>query len=412
MKINKLKLLQITLFCFFGSLWLEAKCMDTADDLHRAEKILNNRPADMRYRIGKTEEWPNCLFGQVTTSDGSGSGTLVASNIVLTAAHVLYDQDTRSETNRYSIYFYPARSGAHLPYGRIKVTSFYYPEAYKTDGRPSGHDWALLILEEQVGLRIQAKMNRKGWFNLRICNEVELLDRPIHIVGYPGEKPDELWAVTGAFRTIETNIISYKLDTTSGQSGGGVWTEFNGDRFIIAAHQGGKAETWNWATRWTIDKHQKYLELGGEDFPGSSPTLGLSTTASFFAIRESMIDECINQYKILTKKNLTYRELADACLRLSQLYQNRQKVNKERNKEDMRCDLVLGNWFFLEAGLKWGREMTQPRLPVTHPSDDGGTVPCLNSCVENIKKDVLESMGLYIKLYGKIHPRFDEFTNL
>ena len=135
--------------------------------------------------------------------------------------------------------------------------------------------------------------------------------------------------------------------------------------------------------------------------------------AETLAIREPMIDECINQYKILTRKELTYRELADAFLKLSPLYNARQNTNKEKNKEDVGCDLILEkNWFIQPAGLKWGREMTSPNLFITDPRDDGATVPHLNLCLKQIKEDLLENMRLYKDLHGEPHPRFDEFSDL
>lgn len=131
-----------------------------------------------------------------------------------------------------------------------------------------------------------------------------------------------------------------------------------------------------------------------------------------FFIRELMIDDVINQYKALTNETLTYRELADASLKLNLLYKNRQKLNQERNKEDGKCDLVLTNWFLQEGGLKWGRVMTEPHALVTDPRDDGATVPCLRSCVKNIEEDISESLRLYEDLHGKPHPRSAEFRYL
>jgi V8-like Glu-specific endopeptidase len=343
--------------------------------LRTTEKILDTRPVDTRYPIDVTTEWPNCLFGQITTLTGRGSGTLVGPNIVLTAAHILYDKKENEETDLNSIYFCPAKNRYNEPYGNIKVTNVYYPESYKTDQLGRDHDWALLILEENIGYVIQDNVKEQGWFDLKVCSDDEL-GRTIHIFGYPGEKLDELWAVTGRPRDIKKNVITYELDTTNGQSGGGVLAEFNGKKYIVASHQGGISSAFNWATRWTMDKHLKYLEFVCQ-----------------WDINTIFIDECINKYKVLTSPTLTYGELWDACLKVNLLGKELQKVNKERNKEDVKCNMVMACNLMHIDNITWmmnyGKNSTH--LTITQEALWHGfpIKPRIDEFKEALKKDLL-----------------------
>lgn len=379
MKANKLKLLSISICCFVVSL-SEAQCAQkiekndepTKNDqvgyqrvstgsIFTTEAVLNIRPVDTRYRIERTEEWPNCLFGQIITSTKKGSGTLVGPNIVLTAAHVLYDKVANKETNLNSIHFYPAKNRWSTPYGEVKVTTVYYPEAYKTD-QHGYHDWALLILEKNIGHVIQENVKEQGWFNLKACSNDELKGRPIHVVGYPGEKQDELWAVTGSFRDIGEHIISYELDTTRGQSGGGVLADFNGKKYIVATHQSGDSNTFNCATRWTMDKHQKYLEFTDGSGQKNEPI--------FFAIRDPMIYECINQYKVLTKKDLTYRELVGSCRVVLVCYVDNAFVGSVRDARGKPMDTSKADIYWLWQygnSLAWHAQLEANRVYMDFP---------------------------------------------
>ena len=218
---------------------------------------------DMRFQIKKSEEWPYCLFGFIDSERGEGSGTLVGSNIVLTAAHVIYDKKSNQEEPLDSIYFSPGRNGDTHPYGKIGVKGIVYSTKYQTQmDIPHDDDWALLILETNIGDEIAKKKNKAGWFQLKALDDNELKVYPICITGYPGEKNRTLYEIKGKVHEIQKGIIGYKLDTTSGQSGGGVWTEIEGEKYLIATHQSWTGiENMNWATRWTVEKQQIYQKI-------------------------------------------------------------------------------------------------------------------------------------------------------
>ncbi len=218
---------------------------------------------DMRFRINKPEEWPYCLFGFIESQNYEGSGVLVGPNLVLTAAHVVYDNKNNTEEPVSSIFFSPGRNGDQIPYGKVGVTGIVYPSTYQTkNDLPHGDDWALLILEKDIGNDIAKKKNKAGWFQLKALENHEFENHPISITGYPGKKNRTLYEIKGNVHEIQKDLIGYKLDTSSGQSGGGVWTEIDGNKYLTAVHQCWTGlENKNWATRWTLDKHRVYERI-------------------------------------------------------------------------------------------------------------------------------------------------------
>lgn len=70
-----------------------------------------------------------------------------------------------------------------------------------------------------------------------------LYGKTIHVAGYPGDKGD--WLVRAKDKIVNTNpragseLIYYKTDTCSGQSGGPAWLEAkSGKQYLIAVHTG------------------------------------------------------------------------------------------------------------------------------------------------------------------------------
>ncbi len=187
----------------------------------------------------------------VKGSLGSGTGTLVGSDLVLTSAHVIYSQENQLEAS--SITFFPGKSGPITPYGCAKVIDFYYPNAYKSDPYPSDNDWVILKLDRKIG-------DITGWLELKYFDNNDLR-RVIHTVGYPGETLDEMYSCTGSITCIGNGLIAHNMDTTSGQSGSGIWHEISNNKYLLAIHQGGLDNRNNIATLWTDSKHQEYLNF-------------------------------------------------------------------------------------------------------------------------------------------------------
>lgn len=106
---------------------------------------------------------------------GRGTGLLISPNLVLTAAHIIYNQKNKEEHQDFV--FYPGQSG---PIGEgYRVESYFFPSTYKTDQSPT-NDYALLKLSRRV--------NREEFIPL--CGNVQKLKRnqysaKLALFGYP-----------------------------------------------------------------------------------------------------------------------------------------------------------------------------------------------------------------------------------
>ncbi|MFZ0134394.1 MAG: trypsin-like peptidase domain-containing protein, partial [Desulfobacterales bacterium] len=160
-----------------------------------------------------------------------GTGVLISSRHVLTAAHVIRDKATAPAAH--SVYVYPGRHIGGEPFGRIPV------ERARVTG--SNFDFGLITLERPVdpaGRWWGHPSSPSAWWSEASIPLRELVDPgiPLSTAGYPSAKDRQRRrmyesngstvprAFAGSFR--------HTLDTTEGQSGSPIWT-VRGGRFIL-----------------------------------------------------------------------------------------------------------------------------------------------------------------------------------
>ena len=170
---------------------------------------------------------------RVRSAGKRGSGTLIGKNIVLTAAHNVYDIE-REEEHR-ALQFAAGFDGNEYKYGVQEVEEIYYPTAY-AEGDDS-EDYALLILDENIGVST-------GYLGLSVLGDAELLDKKLHVTGYPGEAEDksldyQLCTMSGRTEAelVSDHFVGYNIDTSAGQSGSAVWFKGrDGNDYVAAVH--------------------------------------------------------------------------------------------------------------------------------------------------------------------------------
>jgi|GEM_PF-1981507 len=221
------------------------------------EKVLGK---DGRVQVLKTDEWPSSVHGLLELDFGSatctGSGTLIASNLVLTAAHNLYDHDYGWGEVK-TVYFCPALNGDKAVFGKHKVSRFYYPDPYKQD-KKSSEDYGLLVLDTPVG-------EETGYFGLGILPSSHVEKLTVNVTGYPGNKVigkkgiHEMWGMGGKPTQVTEKHIEYQIDTFNGQSGSGVWFQEGEDYYVVGVHVAGGDEIRkvNWATLLTKSRYDQ-----------------------------------------------------------------------------------------------------------------------------------------------------------
>jgi Ca2+-binding RTX toxin-like protein len=170
-----------------------------------------------------------------TFSDGSrasGSGVVVGTNDVLTAAHVIYSESAGGLATEITVY--AGRDGGNLPYGAADVqAASYYQIDLDSEGlistTESANDVAILglttALGDQTGVFVIDPTPTSGNF---------------HVTGYPGVYADatgpRLTDDIGTAQPDGDSLIFFNsdLEINSGNSGGPVWYSDNGIEYVVS----------------------------------------------------------------------------------------------------------------------------------------------------------------------------------
>lgn len=153
---------------------------------------------------------------------GMGTAFLVAEDIILTAAHCIWN-DAYSDCTR-KILFYPAMNGFNDSYRTTYSTYVVYtliPSAYK-NSQDETQDWALCRIKHDRG-------NTFGWFGLSSSAGI-VIGSNVSLSGYPGNEQGHP-AVTYGYQYKSTGTVTskmgYELVSTnyvrSGYSGGPIY---------------------------------------------------------------------------------------------------------------------------------------------------------------------------------------------
>ncbi|MCK7542776.1 DUF4214 domain-containing protein [Marinobacter bryozoorum] len=226
-----------------------------------------------RYISDAASQYPysSVAYIEAVFPDGSrvsGSGVLVGRNDVLTAAHVIYDQDRGWAAE--SVQVTPGRDGAGSPLGSFDGALLNY---FEIDAQYSGsltqseseQDLALIGLDQAVG-------DQLGWFGMGSFVPGE----NYRVTGYPGAYQDysgprmvEDSGYASADRYFD--LISLNgFDISPGSSGGPVWYGPASSPVLV-----GTVSTDGWAT--AVDGQFETVEswITGNDhlIPAPAPEL-------------------------------------------------------------------------------------------------------------------------------------------
>ncbi len=209
---------------------------DTADCLGRSRPAgLENHffGRDDRFLVDATQA-PWRFIGSLELQDGSCTGTLVGPALVLTAAHCV--TDTGNETNTPVMF----RAGLSLgnSVGEAKVTAAVFDPNYTPDtqeaGGGNGHDWALVVLDRNLGDEI-------GYLDVHelTATDISQIGRSgllVNQAGYSWDTGDNLSGNQGCriVEAFEDNSILHECDTAQGDSGSPFLLNVDGEWKIIA----------------------------------------------------------------------------------------------------------------------------------------------------------------------------------
>ena len=178
-------------------------------------------------------------YTKANGQEGHASGALVGKKILLTAAHCVFDQTSKAQHENWKAYpGYPdlRMQGKAVYAGWSQV---YYSSTWMNHSAIDlDHDWAICILEQNLGEMIGA------WYGAQFFeNTAVLIDKDIKMLGYPcdsdymfydGTKQYESRAIINS--ATNTCIYPRELFNSDGFSGSPI-TEV-GDNYILSIYVG------------------------------------------------------------------------------------------------------------------------------------------------------------------------------
>lgn len=196
--------------------------------------------SDDRNIISNTTRYPYKCIGKIeihykdSNNPEVGTGTLVANNVVLTAAHVLTPDSTRGEVSH--IYFYPGRNGSETN-GVFTISRACIPKKYTnaaTDFERDKYDYAVGILS--LGAN-KGKINLGGYGTA--YNFSNILRTQATLIGYPAGRGSKMYRHKGTIDMVSEDgayLLYYQMDSEGGQSGAPLIRYDNGNYYIVGIH--------------------------------------------------------------------------------------------------------------------------------------------------------------------------------
>ena len=177
----------------------------------------------------------------VEIGTGRGSASFIKDNVLITAAHVVYDRESKTEATEVKIM--PAATPDSNPFGEIKVKEVRYLKEFRnTDpDELTTYDLAVLILEEPIGAQLGT---------LGLPNNLEnTKNLDVTITGYPSfnKHIKQMYTDTKAVLQDTNDFLFYQVDTLPGASGSAVYDSNN--RIVGVHTNGSEAEQMNYAVK-------------------------------------------------------------------------------------------------------------------------------------------------------------------
>jgi len=229
---------------------IEVRSQKTAQTITSSLEAL--KITDDRKRVENPSEYPNStnvfmkmFFGKgYEAREYNGSGVMVGPYSVLTAAHNVYDKDTRLWAEHITVS--PGANSGNAHFGTSNVARAFIPKDY-FEGNEN-YDMALLTIDQAVG-------KQTGWATLSALDDEEFEEAHFWVTGYPGDREaGQLWEMKGPISDAAALVLKYQIATVEGQSGSPLWQKSKTGKkppSVIGVHvRAGRGE-WNEATRIT-----------------------------------------------------------------------------------------------------------------------------------------------------------------
>ncbi len=177
----------------------------------------------------------------VEIGTGRGSASFIKDNVLITAAHVVYDRESKTEATEVEIM--PAATPDSNPFGEIKVKEVRYLKEFRNTApnELTTYDLAVLILEEPIGAQLGT---------LGLPNNLEnTKNLDVTVTGYSAVNKDikQMYTDTKTILQDTNDFLFYQVDTLRGASGSAVYDSTN--RVVGVHTNGSEAEQMNYAVK-------------------------------------------------------------------------------------------------------------------------------------------------------------------
>ena len=150
----------------------------------------------------------------------NGTGFIVGSHTVVTAAHVIsYKGQTPIKVE-----VYPAKRDSQNPYGIFSTTKAAVPKKWSENLHPD-YDYGIITVNADICAAVGGAK-----FGYRVMSDSALDGESVTITGYPSQHLYQQWTQKDTIRYPKEKRLYYAIDTSDGQSGSpiyanGYWAE-------------------------------------------------------------------------------------------------------------------------------------------------------------------------------------------
>lgn len=177
----------------------------------------------------------------VEIGTGRGSASFIKDNVLITAAHVVYDRESKTEATEVEIM--PAATPDSNSFGEIKVKEVRYLKEFRNTApnELTTYDLAVLILEEPIGAQLGT---------LGLPNNLEnTKNLDVTVTGYSAVNKGikQMYTDTKTILQDTNDFLFYQIDTKGGASGSAVYDSNN--RIVGVHTNGSDPEQMNYAVK-------------------------------------------------------------------------------------------------------------------------------------------------------------------
>lgn len=198
----------------YNPLNLPAQNADTNDNIHMLDSFF--------HKVPETIIFPYIVTCKIDSITSGGTGFLVGPNMMLTAAHVLYDTDNNNQIRNFTVY--PGYNHGILQLYDKQYSSgqqAIYRSSIWLETHDEQYDWALVELKEDLG-------NQLGWNGIKEYDSGAFLNNlKVNILGYP-DKFDNAkvqYYTTGNINKVADRYFLVSMGNWHGMSGGPITPE-------------------------------------------------------------------------------------------------------------------------------------------------------------------------------------------